>query len=226
MAISGVVPRTIRPRCLGFGTRRILPIGTPCLAASCCRRLARRRAAIRRCRGWHGESSGGRPGIAVPSLTWGLRIGKARASRCLQRHSVDFALEVAATGSCDEHEICFPSRRAYNAGPIQFVQTMNRSRKMEHWGATAPTGWMVTPARFERATYRLGIWRSILLSYGAIQARNTGGGGAGLGANARRAAVPLRWPKILSSRGRASPAFGWRPFSGSVGLFRWHHREG
>ena len=27
---------------------------------------------------------------------------------------------------------------------------------------------MVTPARFERATYRLGIWRSILLSYGAI----------------------------------------------------------
>ena len=26
---------------------------------------------------------------------------------------------------------------------------------------------MVTPARFERATYRLGIWRSILLSYGA-----------------------------------------------------------
>ena len=34
----------------------------------------------------------------------------------------------------------------------------------------APSALMVTPARFERATYRLGIWRSILLSYGAIDA--------------------------------------------------------
>lgn len=38
---------------------------------------------------------------------------------------------------------------------------------------------MVTPARFERATYRLGIWRSILLSYGAIAAHDTGGGSVG-----------------------------------------------
>ena len=39
---------------------------------------------------------------------------------------------------------------------------------------------MVTPARFERATYRLGIWRSILLSYGATASVNTGGGATGL----------------------------------------------
>ncbi len=41
---------------------------------------------------------------------------------------------VAATGSCDEHEICFPSRRAYNAGPIEFVQTLNRGQTAERPG--------------------------------------------------------------------------------------------
>lgn len=38
---------------------------------------------------------------------------------------------------------------------------------------------MVTPARFERATYRLGIWRSIRLSYGATARLDTGRRGAG-----------------------------------------------
>ncbi len=38
---------------------------------------------------------------------------------------------------------------------------------------------MVTPARFERATYRLGIWRSIRLSYGATGRRITGPGATG-----------------------------------------------
>ena len=40
---------------------------------------------------------------------------------------------------------------------------------------------VVTPARFERATYRLGIWRSILLSYGAVDPNDTGRCQAGLG---------------------------------------------
>lgn len=36
---------------------------------------------------------------------------------------------------------------------------------------------MVTPRRFERPTYRLGICRSILLSYGVIVLRNQPFGG-------------------------------------------------
>ncbi|GEM_PF-3075820 len=45
---------------------------------------------------------------------------------------------------------------------------------------------MVTPARFERATYRLGIWRSILLSYGAVAHPDTGRRRAGLATSRRR----------------------------------------